>query len=132
MSWRPKPGGIHTPSGLPALGSQPEDHWPSADRPIMSADQDMLGRGRFARRVAEVINGARQREESSVLAIVGPWGSGKSSVINLARGAGGAEPFVEDLRCKPLGAAGRLLADRRTVRYDPVCRAQGQAWPQGS
>ena len=85
MSWRPKLGAIHTPSALPPLGSQPEDHWPSADRPIMSADQDMLGRGRFAKRVAEVINGARQREESSVLAIVGPWGSGKSSVINLAR-----------------------------------------------
>jgi hypothetical protein len=85
MSWRPKPGAIHAPDALPALGSQPEDNWPSADRPIMSADQDVLGRGRFARRVAEVINGARQREESSVLAVVGPWGSGKSSVINLAR-----------------------------------------------
>lgn len=85
MAWRPKPGAIHAPGALPALGSQPDDHWPSADRPIMSADQDMLGRGRFARRVAEVINGARQREESSVLAIVGPWGSGKSSVIKLAR-----------------------------------------------
>jgi predicted KAP-like P-loop ATPase len=80
MAWRPKPGAIRTP----ALGGQPDDHWPAADRPIMSADQDMLGRGRFAKRVAEVINGAGQREESSVLAIVGPWGSGKSSVINLA------------------------------------------------
>jgi predicted KAP-like P-loop ATPase len=80
MAWRPNPGAI-----TPALGDQSDDHWPAADRPIMSADQDMLERGRFAKRVAEVINGSCQREESSVLAIVGPWGSGKSSVINLAR-----------------------------------------------
>jgi hypothetical protein len=44
----------------------------------------MLGRDRFAKRVATVINEIPQMEESSVLAIVGPWGSGKSSVINLA------------------------------------------------
>lgn len=84
MRWRPKPGARHA-SGTPsALGSQPDTHWLDPDRPITSANQDELGRSRFAKRVAAVINEIPQIEESSVLAIVGPWGSGKSSVINLA------------------------------------------------
>lgn len=58
--------------------------WPRADRPITSSGQDMLRRGPFASRVARVIDEVRLMEESSVLAIVGPWGSGKSSLINLA------------------------------------------------
>jgi hypothetical protein len=44
----------------------------------------MLRRGPFASRVARVIDEVRLMEDSSVLAIVGPWGSGKSSLINLA------------------------------------------------
>jgi hypothetical protein len=44
----------------------------------------MLRRGSFASRVARVIDEVRLMEDSSVLAVVGPWGSGKSSLINLA------------------------------------------------
>ena len=44
----------------------------------------MLRRGPFATRVARVIDEVRLMEDSIVLAIVGPWGSGKSSLINLA------------------------------------------------
>jgi hypothetical protein len=84
MAWRSKPNAIHASATVPARSSQPGAYWPSPDRPITSADQDVLGRDRFAKRVAAVINEVRQMEESSVLAIVGPWGSGKSSVVNLA------------------------------------------------
>ncbi len=84
MAWRPKSGANHV-SGIPPVpDGPPHPHWPNPDRPITSANQDALGRDGFAKRVAAVINEVRQVEESSVLAIVGPWGSGKSSVINLA------------------------------------------------
>jgi hypothetical protein len=84
MAWRPKPGPDHVSDTPPVLDGPSHPHWPTPDRPITSANQDMLGRDRFAKRVAAVINEIRQVEASSVLAIVGPWGSGKSSVINLA------------------------------------------------
>lgn len=88
MERRPEPGAIHAPGTLPAPGSQPGTHWPSPDHPITSANHDMLGRGRFAKRVAAVINEVRHVEESSVLAIVGPWGSGRRAVEGaIARGA---------------------------------------------
>ena len=84
MAWRPRPGANRVSDTPPSLDGPPYASWPNPDRPITSANQDALGRGRFAKRVAAVINEVRQVEESSVLAIVGPWGSGKSSVINLA------------------------------------------------
>jgi KAP family P-loop domain len=71
-------------SSLPTAGSPSGGRWPQADRPITSPGQDMLRRGSFAGRVARVIDEVRLMEDSSVLAIVGPWGSGKSSLINLA------------------------------------------------
>ena len=84
MAWRPKPGANHVSDTPPVLDGPPDPYWPNPDGPITSASQDVLGRDRFAKRVATVINEVRQVEASSVLAIVGPWGSGKSSVINLA------------------------------------------------
>jgi len=73
-----------TTSSLPAAGGPVDGRWPQADRPITSPGQDMLRRGPFASRVARVIDEVRLMEDSSVLAVVGPWGSGKSSLINLA------------------------------------------------
>jgi hypothetical protein len=84
MARRAKPGVNHASDAPPGLDGPPHPRWPNPDRPITSGDQDALGRDRFAKRIAAVINDVRQVEESSVLAIVGPWGSGKSSVINLA------------------------------------------------
>lgn len=77
----PNPAGT---SSLPVVGGPSDGRWPQADRPITSPGQDMLRRGSFASRVARVIDEVRLMEDSSVLAIVGPWGSGKSSLINLA------------------------------------------------
>lgn len=77
----PKPASA---GGLTHVGGPAGGRWPQADRPIMSPSQDVLKRGPFAIRVARVIDEVRLMEDSSVLAIVGPWGSGKSSLINLA------------------------------------------------
>jgi predicted KAP-like P-loop ATPase len=52
------------------------------DRPIESAEEDLLGRSSFASLLAENISEWRGHE-SLVIALYGGWGSGKSSVKNL-------------------------------------------------
>jgi predicted KAP-like P-loop ATPase len=54
----------------------------SPDRPIESAAQDLLARSSFASLLAQKISEWRGRERL-VIALYGPWGSGKSSVKNL-------------------------------------------------
>lgn len=57
-------------------------HQFSADRPIGSIEEDLLGRTPFAESLASAIKGWRGNE-SLVVALYGPWGSGKSSVKNM-------------------------------------------------
>jgi predicted KAP-like P-loop ATPase len=54
----------------------------SADRPIGSREEDLLGRAPFADSLASAIKGWRGNE-SLVIALYGHWGSGKSSVKNM-------------------------------------------------
>jgi predicted KAP-like P-loop ATPase len=54
------------------------DHPFSADRPIRSKKDDLLGRADFAVALADAIRGWRQ-DESLVVSIHGRWGSGKTS-----------------------------------------------------
>lgn len=54
-----------------------------ADDPITDDDQDILSRRAFAERVAALCSHAGADGASSVIALVGAWGSGKSSVLNL-------------------------------------------------
>lgn len=54
----------------------------SDDRPIASSAEDRFDRSAFAKRVASSISGW-QRRESLIMALTGPWGTGKSSVKNL-------------------------------------------------
>src|SRR5947209_14756860 len=61
--------------------AQPMAIW--ADEPISKAEEDTLGRTVFATRVAELIETATADAPSIVFGLVGPWGSGKSSVLNL-------------------------------------------------
>jgi hypothetical protein len=56
-----------------------------ADKPRLRGSDDLLGRLPFAERIASLI-AARNAAESLVIAIYGPWGDGKTSVVN----------FVED------------------------------------
>jgi hypothetical protein len=55
----------------------------AGDRPIESPEQDTIGRAGFALQIQREIETA-PRDEGLVLAVTGGWGSGKTSVINLA------------------------------------------------
>lgn len=52
------------------------------DRPIQKKEDDRLRRAGFAQSIAEQIQYS-PRDESYVTALVGPWGSGKTSVLNM-------------------------------------------------
>lgn len=52
----------------------------SADRPSTDPAQDLFGHAPFARTLAKAIRGFRG-SDGIVLALYGPWGSGKSSVL---------------------------------------------------
>ncbi len=56
----------------------------SDDEPIRTKAHDLLGREPVAARVAEII-ASRPTSAPLVLALHGPWGSGKSSVLGLVR-----------------------------------------------
>ncbi len=57
------------------------------DDPIAEEGHDLLDRARFARRVAAVLDDVRAGSESAVMSLVGPWGSGKTSLLRLVGGA---------------------------------------------
>lgn len=56
----------------------------SADRPIREAGQDRLGLGPFVEGLARaLLADDRRRARGVVIGLEGPWGSGKSSILNL-------------------------------------------------
>jgi predicted KAP-like P-loop ATPase len=55
----------------------------SADRPITLCAEDLLGRSGFAKSIAAAIRGWTGNE-SLVIALYGSWGSGKTSIKNMA------------------------------------------------
>lgn len=57
--------------------------WP--DDPITLRSQDALERGPFAKRTADLITGSHSWTSSIVFGLVGPWGSGKSSLISMIK-----------------------------------------------
>ncbi|MEV4282702.1 KAP family P-loop NTPase fold protein [Actinoplanes xinjiangensis] len=54
-----------------------------ADDPITAPGEETLGRAAFVARLAAMLDEIRAHPSSTVLALVGPWGSGKTSTINL-------------------------------------------------
>lgn len=54
------------------------------DKPIETEKDDFLGRKRFSQHLGKALLDWKEKE-SLVIAIYGEWGSGKSSIINLAR-----------------------------------------------
>jgi hypothetical protein len=54
-----------------------------SDRPISSPRQDVLGRAGFALELAKAIDNLVLARDGFVIALLGEWGSGKSSVIEL-------------------------------------------------
>lgn len=55
------------------------------DKPISSLKEDLLGRAPFAQRLGNTIRDWKE-EESVVLGLFGPWGCGKTSILNMAIG----------------------------------------------
>ena len=53
----------------------------TSDRPVSSAKNDGLGRAPFAHRLADIIRDWKQND-SIVIGLYGPWGSGKTSVLS--------------------------------------------------
>lgn len=64
-----------------SIGTQ--KHLLSSDRPITSFAEDLLGRSDFAESLASAIEGWTDND-SLIIALYGPWGSGKSSMKNMA------------------------------------------------
>jgi len=62
--------------------SERSKHRFSADRSTGSREEDLLGSADFADSLASAIKGWKGNE-SLVIALYGPWGSGKSSVKNM-------------------------------------------------
>jgi KAP family P-loop domain len=54
-----------------------------SDKPISKPSQDVLGRAGFALQFARSIDGLSVADDGFVIAILGNWGSGKTSVIEL-------------------------------------------------
>jgi energy-coupling factor transporter ATP-binding protein EcfA2 len=52
-----------------------------ADDPLEEPHQDLLDRNRLAQQLARVIRAVAEQSESAVVALVGPWGSGKTSLV---------------------------------------------------
>lgn len=58
----------------------------ATDTPIKAREQDLIGRIPFAERLADILKSAAG-PESLVIGLYGPWGSGKTSIINLVENA---------------------------------------------
>lgn len=53
------------------------------DEPFLDHEEgpDLLGHGQYAQHVLSLLDRVQAQTETGVLALIGPWGSGKSSVL---------------------------------------------------
>lgn len=56
---------------------------PWSDQPITGTEQDCFSRSGYAQRAADLIVNSRSRGASAVFGLTGPWGSGKTSLIEM-------------------------------------------------
>lgn len=70
-------------AGMESAGPTMNTLW--TDDAVESDEQDGLDRKRFADMVAARINDCVPGQKSTVFGLVGPWGSGKTSLINFVR-----------------------------------------------
>jgi hypothetical protein len=69
-------------SNQPATGDPPEYGYLQSDEPITRRSEDRLNRARLAEAIAEQVLHS-PRGQGFVIALNGPWGSGKTSVLNM-------------------------------------------------
>lgn len=72
----------------------------AGDNPIRKADQDLLKRASGAVDIADGIRDV-DASEGYVVAVVGPWGSGKTSIINLVKEALAEDPAYRVIEFNP-------------------------------
>jgi predicted KAP-like P-loop ATPase len=63
----------------------------SGDRPLATPQEDVLNRAPFARRIANVLR-ELPKGASLVVGVHGPWGDGKTTVLNFVRAELAASP----------------------------------------
>lgn len=54
-----------------------------SDRPILRPKEDVLGRSKFSLALARAIDGLLVAKDGFVIAVIGEWGAGKSSVVEM-------------------------------------------------
>ncbi len=74
----------------------PEGHRHWTDEPLKAEDEDDLGRRAFVATVAQRIELATATDPSTVFGLVGPWGSGKTSIIAKVRSSLSPDWYVGD------------------------------------
>ncbi|WP_432976769.1 P-loop NTPase fold protein [Dactylosporangium sp. CA-233914] len=65
-----------------AVSGLPDGSW-WVDDPIDEPGEDLLGRGPFVARAIALLDQIGSRPSSTVIGLVGPWGSGKTSTIRM-------------------------------------------------
>lgn len=76
----PKGNGPEPSSDDPTVDEAPP--WNYADEPLQTMADDKLDHARLATYVTKALQALSSRQASSVVALVGPWGSGKTSLLN--------------------------------------------------
>lgn len=59
----------------------PDSSW--TDEAVRSGEEDTLGRLPYAQRAAELVHTTHSFKSSAVFGLSGPWGSGKTSLLNM-------------------------------------------------
>lgn len=87
----PTEGATQTKESVPVKVSKHFD-----DKPIEKPEDDRFGFDTFSSAIATSIAGNKQ-PEGTVVAIHGPWGTGKSSIVNLIKHHLATEPEAKDI-----------------------------------
>jgi hypothetical protein len=106
------------PAGTSEAASEPERApkvlgTPTGDFPVRSRDEDRLNRGSFADVLAEQLASA-PGTGGLVFGLAGPWGSGKTSILNMIEEAL-KERHPKSLFCKVQAALASRLSMSRII-----------------
>jgi hypothetical protein len=98
------------------------------DEPILLAKDDRFRRTKLADRVADVLETMARDSHSTVLAVVGPWGSGKTSLLGLVGERLRKANLVRPAEFNPwlVGSVESLVYDFFTVLLAEIEPKQGQ------